>query len=63
MYVDTWHALDGAHGAYTPYLRVDGKLTLMRLPDGVHYTAAGGEVVADEIVRGLGRFYVLPTQK
>jgi hypothetical protein len=62
-YVDTWHALDGAHGAYTPYLRVNGTLTLMRLPDGVHYTAAGGEVVADEIVRDLGRFYVLPTQK
>ncbi len=59
-YVDTWHALDGAHGTYTPYLRVNGKLTLMRLPDGVHYTAAGGDVVAEEIIRDLGRFYALP---
>ena len=38
QYVDTWHMLDSAHGKYTPYLRVHGKLTLMRLPDGVHYT-------------------------
>ena len=59
-YVDTWHALDSPHGKYTPYLRVDGKLTLLRPPDGVHYTAAGGDVVADEIVRDLGRFYTLP---
>jgi hypothetical protein len=59
-YVDTWHALDSAHGKYTPYLRVSGSLKLMRLPDGVHYTAAGGDLVAEEIVRGLGRFYTLP---
>jgi hypothetical protein len=59
-YVDTWHALEGAHGAYTPYLRVNGRLTLMRLPDGVHYTAAGGDVVAEEILRRRGRFYRLP---
>jgi hypothetical protein len=59
-YVDTWHALDSAHGKYTPYLRVNGSLKLIRLSDGVHYTAAGGDVVAEEIVRDLGRFYTLP---
>ena len=31
-YVDTWHLLDDSHGRYTPYLRVHGKLTQIRLP-------------------------------
>jgi uncharacterized protein len=48
-YVDTWHMLDDAQGRYTPYLRVDGKLTLMRPRDGVHYTAAAGNLVAAQI--------------
>jgi len=52
VYVDTWHMLDDAHGRYTPYLRVHGKLTLMRLPDGVHYTAAAGDLIAQQV---LGR--------
>jgi uncharacterized protein len=49
QYVDTWHMLASAHGKYTPYLRVNGKLTLMRLRDGVHYTAAAGDLVAARI--------------
>src|SRR5215472_11476305 len=52
-YVDTWHLLDDAHGRYTPYLRVHGKLTLIRLPDGVHYTAAGGDLVAAQVLKQL----------
>ena len=52
-YVDTWHLLDDAHGRYTPYLRVHGKLTLMRLPDGVHYTAAAGDLVAAQVLKQL----------
>ena len=56
-YVDTWHMLDSAHGKYTPYLRVDGKLTLMRLPDGVHYTAAAGDLIARSVIEQLrGRY-------
>ncbi len=56
-YVDTWHMLDDAHGRYTPYLRVNGKLTLMRLPDGVHYTPAAGDLIAQRLVQQLGAFY------
>ena len=52
-YVDTWHLLDDAHGRYTAYLRVHGKLTLMRLPDGVHYTAAAGDLVAEQVLKQL----------
>ncbi|HZQ16046.1 MAG TPA: DUF459 domain-containing protein [Gaiellaceae bacterium] len=59
VYVDTWHLLDDAHGRYTAYLRVHGTLTLMRLPDGVHYTAAAGDLIAAQLLKQLGAFYVL----
>ena len=52
-YVDTWHLLDDAHGRYTAYLRIHGKLTLMRLPDGVHYTPAAGDLVAAQVLKQL----------
>jgi hypothetical protein len=58
-YVDVWHLLDSAQGKYTPYLRVHGKLTLMRAPDGVHYTQAAGDLVAQQVVEQLRRFYRL----
>jgi hypothetical protein len=59
LYVDTWHMLDSAHGTYTPYLRVNGKLTLLRLTDGVHYTAAAGDLIAERILRDVSRVYGL----
>ncbi len=58
-YVDVWHLLDSAHGKYTPYLRVHGKLTLMRAPDGVHYTQAAGDLVAQQVVAQLRKAYRL----
>jgi hypothetical protein len=56
-YVDTWHLLDDFHGRYTAYLRVHGKLTLMRLPDGVHYTAAAGDLIAAQTLKQLRAVY------
>jgi hypothetical protein len=56
-YVDTWHLLDDAHGRYAPYLRMHGKLTLMRLPDGVHYTEAAGDLIAQQVLKQLRRVY------
>jgi hypothetical protein len=58
-YVDTWHLLDDAHGRYTPYLRVHGTLTLMRLPDGVHYTPAAGDLIAQQVETQLRATYNL----
>jgi uncharacterized protein len=58
-YVDTWHLLDDFHGRYTAYLRVHGKLTLMRLPDGVHYTQAAGDLIAARVVEQLRAWYRL----
>jgi uncharacterized protein len=52
-FVDTWHMLDDAHGRYAAYLRVHGQLTLMRLPDGVHYTAAAGDLIAEQVLKQL----------
>jgi hypothetical protein len=59
VYVDTWHVLDDAHGRFAPYLRVHGKLTLMRLPDGVHYTEAAGDLIAAQVVAKLRAVYRL----
>ena len=56
-YVDTWHMLDDFHGRYAAYLRVHGKLTLMRLPDGVHYTAAAGDLIAAQTLKQLRAVY------
>ena len=58
-YVDTWHLLDDFHGRYTAYLRVHGKLTLMRLPDGVHYTEAAGDLIAAQLLKQLRGVYRL----
>ncbi len=59
QFVDTWHLLDSARGKYTAYLRVGGKLTLVRLPDGVHYTDAAGDLVARDVLARLRQTYVL----
>jgi uncharacterized protein len=58
-YVDTWHLLDDARGRFASYLRVHGKLTLMRLPDGVHYTDAAGDLIAAQVLKQLGAVYTL----
>jgi hypothetical protein len=58
-YVDTWHLLDDFHGRYTAYLRVHGTLTLIRLPDGVHYTQAAGDLVAAQVEKQLRAVYRL----
>lgn len=58
-FVDTWRLLEGAHGQYTAYLRVNGKLTLMRLPDGVHYTDAAGDLIAQQLLTQLRRVFTI----
>jgi hypothetical protein len=58
-YVDDWDLMADSHGRYTAYRRVNGRLTLMRLPDGVHYTAAAGDLIAKQILKQLGAVYEL----
>jgi uncharacterized protein len=59
VFIDTWHLLDDAHGRFAPYLRVHGTLTLVRLPDGVHYTAAAGDLIAQDVLARLRAVYDL----
>jgi uncharacterized protein len=56
-FVDTWHLLDDFHGRFAPYLRVHGKLTQIRLADGVHYTAAAGDLIAAQTLKQLRAVY------
>jgi hypothetical protein len=56
-FVDTWKLLSDTHGRYASYLRVHGKLTLMRLSDGTHYTPAAGDLIAAQLLRQLGAVY------
>jgi uncharacterized protein len=52
-FVDTWDMLADSRGHYAAYLRVHGKLTLMRLPDGVHYTSSAGDLIAEQVLKQL----------
>ncbi|HZQ82473.1 MAG TPA: DUF459 domain-containing protein [Gaiellaceae bacterium] len=56
-FVDTWKLLSDKHGHYASYLRVNGQLELMRLSDGTHYTAAAGDLIAQQVVKQLGAVY------
>jgi len=58
-FVDTWKLLSDKHGHYASYLRVNGQLELMRLSDGTHYTAAAGDLIAQQILKQLSTVYRL----
>jgi hypothetical protein len=54
-YVDMYDLLSD-DGAFAPYLRSDdGQLVKVRADDGVHLERAGGDIVADQVVRELRR--------
>ena len=58
-FVSTWQALTNEKGSYAEYLKDEnGDLVLMRAPDGIHLTRAGGDrmakVVLDVIMRDWG---------
>jgi uncharacterized protein len=58
-YIDTWHLLDSPRGKYTPYLRIGGKVTLLRSPDGIHFTDAAGDLIAREVMEAFRELYDL----
>jgi hypothetical protein len=58
-FVSTWRALANEKGSYTEYLKDEnGDRVLMRAPDGIHLTRAGGDrmaqVVLDAIMKDWG---------
>jgi uncharacterized protein len=59
-YIDLWHLLDSPRGKYTPYLRIGGKVTLLRSLDGIHFTDAAGDLIALEVMEAFRELYDLP---
>ena len=52
VFVDTWSLFAGPNGGYAAYLPdAGGDMQLVREPDGVHLTRAGGDRLADEVFR------------
>jgi hypothetical protein len=46
-FVSTWKLLSNEKGSYAEYLKdEDGDSILMRAPDGIHLTRAGGDLMA-----------------
>jgi hypothetical protein len=58
IYVDSWRAFTNGDGRYSPYLpNASGHLELAREQDGVHLTAAGGDLLAADVYRALRTFW------
>lgn len=55
--VETKAAFSDANGNYSDSLPINGVETLLRAPDGIHFTRAGGNLVADLIIGKLHEFY------
>lgn len=49
-YVDTWEATSGPDGSYAQSLEIDGELTQIREDDGLHFTLAGGALLARVVI-------------
>jgi hypothetical protein len=55
-FVDTYTAFAGPDGGYTPYVEsAGGARTKVRRDDGVHFERAGGDLVAEAVMRELRR--------
>ncbi len=62
-YVDCRALFSDADGAYSAYLQDgQGKTWHVREPDGIHFTLAGGDWVATEILRLMRSHFTLTTQ-
>jgi hypothetical protein len=60
-YVDGWKLFSGTDGGFAERLPdVSGNPRLVREPDGVHLTGLGGERMAAEVLRLMGRYWELP---
>lgn len=60
FYIDTYKLFQKPGGGYADYLPdSSGQLELMRQPDGVHFSAAGGVLVAKAVLAAFHRAYDL----
>jgi hypothetical protein len=59
-YGDLYALFSDKSGDYSAYLPdASGKSRLMRGTDGIHFTAAGGDLAAREVIRILDEHYLV----
>lgn len=56
-YVETAGAFTNPDGAYSDSPLVNGTPTLLRAPDGIHFTRAGGDVISRLVIEKLHTLY------
>lgn len=60
-YVDTYAMFSDAGGNYSDYLTgISGKKELMRQGDGIHWSRAGSDLVAAEVMEQIAELYKFP---
>ena len=62
-FIDTWRLMANGKGSYAEYLHDrNGDLVLMRAPDGIHLTRAGGDRMAQSVLDVIEKDWSLPQQ-
>ena len=60
-FIDTWRLMANGKGSYAEYLHDrNGDLVLMRAPDGIHLTRAGGDRMAQSVLEVIEKDWGLP---
>ena len=61
VYVDAWKLFADSRGHYSAYMTTSsGAKQLVRLPDGVHLTPAGGDQLAKAVYQAMSGFWRTP---
>lgn len=56
-YVETAKAFTNPDGSYSDSIVINGTPTLLRAPDGIHFTRAGGDVINNLVIEKLHTLY------
>jgi hypothetical protein len=59
VYLDIWRLFSDGQGQYAAYRSEGGDVQLVREPDGVHMTRAGGDLLADAVMSAIGQYVEL----
>ncbi|MBN1697581.1 MAG: DUF459 domain-containing protein [Spirochaetales bacterium] len=62
-FLPTGYLLGNEHARYTDYLEIDGKLSQLRLSDGIHLTYAGGKIIAGLLLGMIHRDFDFEEEK
>jgi hypothetical protein len=56
-YVETATAFSNPDGSYADAIFINGVPTLLRAPDGIHFTRAGGDLISNLVIEELRKLY------